>query len=130
MSGALFVSIVLTTFFTIGVPKSTILVDQLCVYQGRHYRQTKFDADYARQLVKMIPDDAYVCAASMFVPHLALRSQIEDFAYTKDTSAEYVLITKSYFDYKRRGELMFGNSEDFETMATDGTLYLLHRKQR
>ena len=130
LSGALFVSIVLTTFFTIGVPKSTILVDQLCVYQGRHYRQTKFDADYARQLVKMIPEDAYVCVASMFVPHLALRSQIEDFAYTKDTGAEYVLVTKSYFDYKRRGELMFGNSEDFETMATDGTLYLLHRKQR
>lgn len=128
LSGALFVSIVLTTFFTIGVPKSRILVDQLCVYQGRHYRQTKFDADYARQLVRMIPEDAYVCAATMFVPHLALRSQIEDFANTKDTRAEYVLITKPYFDYKRRGELMFGNCEDFEIMATDGTLYLLHRK--
>lgn len=129
ISSALLLSVVLTTFYTIGVPKSTIRVDQLCVYQGRHYRQTNFDTDYARQLIDMIPKDAYVCAASMFVPHLALREHIEDFGSTKDTRAEYVLITDHYFLFQRNKVIMFGNRDDFETVATDGTLYLLHRKQ-
>ena len=128
LSLALLVSVVLTTFYTVGVPKSKIMVDQLCVYQGRHYEQSKFDADYARQLMNMIPDDAYVCAASMFVPHLALRERIEDFGSTKNTQAEYVFITEHFFLLEREGELLFCNRDDFETLATDGNLYLLHRK--
>lgn len=127
--GALLLSTVLTTFYTIRVPKSYIVVDQLCIYQGRHYEQKSFDAAYARELINQIPDDAYVCAATMFVPHLALRHHIEDFASNRNTGAEYVLITKPYFDISQFGVPIFGNRDDFETIATDGTLYLLHRKQ-
>ena len=126
---ALLISVVLTTFYTIGVPKSTIMVDQLCVYQARHYRQDNFDAAYARQLMETIPDDAYVCAASMFVPHLALRTQIEDFSNTKDTQAEFVFITEHYFNFLNNKILMFGNRDEFETVATDGNVYLLRRKR-
>lgn len=126
---ALLLSTVLTTFYTVGVPKSPIFVDQLCVYQRRHYQQTDFDARYARQLMKTIPEDAYVCAAPMFVPHLALREHIEDFGSTKNTNAEYVLITEHYFLFQRNKVVLFGNRNDYETIATDGTVYLLHRKQ-
>lgn len=129
LASALLLSVLLTLFYTIGVPRSFILVDQLCVYQGRHYEQKKFDADYARELIGQIPDDAYVCASSMFVPHLALRDHVEDFASCKNTDAEYVLITAKDFEYKVWGKLWFGNQEDFDTIATDGTLYLLRRKQ-
>ena len=129
LGAALLVSVVLTTFFTLGVPKSTIKVDHLCVYQGRHYEQKSFDAEYARELIKMIPDDAYVCAASMFVPHLAMRRYVEDFASCENTNAEYVLITEHYFDIKRNGKLLFGTRDEYQTLATDGNLYLLHRKQ-
>ena len=129
LAGALLLSTVLTSFYTTGVPKSYIVVDQLCVYQGRHYEQKSFDAAYARELINQIPDDAYVCAATMFVPHLALRHHIEDFASNRNTEAEYVLITKPYFDISQFGVPIFGNRDDFETIATDGTLYLLHRKQ-
>lgn len=129
LGAVLLISVVLTTFYTIGVPKSHINVDQLCVYQGRHYRQDGFDTDFARQLINTIPDDAYVCAASMFVPHLALRHYIEDFGNTKDTGAEYVLITEHYFNYLNNGVLMFGNRDEYETVATDGNIYLLWRKQ-
>ena len=129
LAGALLLSTVLTTFYTIGLPKSYILVDHLCVYQGRHYEQKSFDAAYARELINQIPDDAYVCAATMFVPHLALRHHIEDFASNRNTGAEYVLITKPYFDISQFGVPIFGNRDNFETIATDGTLYLLHRKQ-
>ena len=128
LSAALFVSVLLTTFYTIGVPKSLILVDQLCVYQGRHYHQNGFDAKYARQLMEMIPDDAYVCAAPMFVPHLALRPQVEDFSSVKNTKAEYILITEHFFNFLRYGEPVFENRDEFETVATDGTVFLLHRK--
>lgn len=129
LASALLLSVLLTLFYTIGVPRSFILVDQLCVYQGRHYEQKKFDADYARELIGQIPDDAYVCASSMFVPHLALRDHVEDFASCKNTDAEYVLITAKDFEYRVWGKLWFGNQEDFDTIATDGTLYLLRRKQ-
>lgn len=129
LASALLLSVLLTLFYTIGVPRSYILVDQLCVYQGRHYEQKKFDADYARELIGQIPDDAYVCASTMFVPHLALRDYVEDFASCKNTGAEYVLITAKDFKYKVWGKLWFGNQEDFDTIATDGTLYLLRRKQ-
>ena len=125
-ASVLLVSTLLTTFYTIGVPKTPISVDQLCVYQGRHYRQSKFDADYARQLIEMIPDDAHVCAASMFVPHLALREKIEDFAASNNTKAEYVLITDHYFGFKRYGQPIFSR-DGFEEVATDGTLYLFRR---
>lgn len=128
LASALLLSVLLTLFYTIGVPRSYIMVDQLCVYQGRHYEQKKFDADYARELIGQIPDDAYVCASSMFVPHLALRDHVEDFASCKNTGAEYVLITAKDFEYKVWGKLWFGNQEDFDTIATDGTLYLLRRK--
>ncbi len=129
VGGGLLISIILTTFFTIGVPRSYVIPEQTCIYQGRHYRQNNFDAAYARELINQIPDDAYVCAATMFVPHLALRHHIEDFESNKDTGAEYVLITKPYFDISRFGVPIFGNRDSFETIATDGTLYLLHRKQ-
>ena len=124
---ALLLSTLLTTFYTIGVPKSTILVDQLCVYQGRHYEQKEFDVHYAYEVIDMIPDDASVCAITPFVPHLAMRDEIRNFANTKDIRTDYVLITEPYFEYERQGVLVLKNRDEYETVATDGTIYLLKR---
>lgn len=123
----LLLSTVLTTFYTIGVPKSTILVDQLCVYQGRHYEQKEFDVHYAYNVIDRIPDDASVCAITSFVPHLAMRDTIRNFANTKDVRTDYVLITAPYFEYERQGVLVLKNRDEYETVATDGTIYLLKR---
>ena len=127
LAGALLLSTLLTTFYTVGVPKSFILVDQLCIYQDRHYEQHDFDVRYARKLIRQIPDDAFVCAETMFVPHLALRPQIEDFLKSKNTGAEYVLITKPCFEYREYGAPQFGNRDKFEVVGTDGTVFLLKR---
>ena len=108
---ALLLSVVLTTLYTVGVPKAYVSPESICVYQGRHYQQKRFDARYARELVRQIPDDASVCAASMFVPHLALREKIEDYDSKQTIEAEYV----------------FGNRDDFEVVSTDGVLYLFRR---
>ena len=127
LSWTLLVSIVLTTFYTIGTPRAFLFVDQVCVYQGRHYEQRKFDADFARQLIKQIPDDASVSAASMFVPHLALRDQIYDLDSRPNPNADYVLITQPYFDKVVYWKRVFPDHENYETVATDSTIYLLRR---
>jgi len=125
---ALLLSTLLTTFYTIGVPKSTIKVDQLCVYQGRHYEQKEFDVKYARELMKMIPEDASVSASSMFVPHLAMRDNIQNYANATKIDADYVLITEHYVNFERKGKVLFTNRSDYETVASDGRLHLFRRK--
>lgn len=127
---ALLLSTVLTTFYTIGVPKSKVWLDHICVYQGRHYEQKRFDVDYARQLIEMVPSEASVCAETNFVPHLALRDNILNFANATKVDADYVLITEHYINFERNGELLFANRDEYETLATDGNLYLFRRKQQ
>lgn len=130
MSSILLLSVLLTTFYTITNPKDKIHRERLCVYLKEHYRQDDFEHRYARHLMKQIPDDAYVCAYSVFVPHLALRERIEDFEWNKNTEADYLLITKSCFEmHEYGGDLIFGNQNDFEVLETDGKLYLLRRKK-
>jgi len=128
---ALCVSIVATTFYTIGVPRSLVFLDQLCVYQSRHYEQKKFDADYTRQLMATIPDDASVCASSMLVPHLALRNEIYDYDCRKEsTNADY------YFVAIRQGWLCTWDDVvalyrlwDYDLLATDGYVFLFRKRQ-
>ena len=127
VASCLLLSTVLTTFYTVGVPKSIVWLDHVCVYQGRHYEQRKFDAQYARQLVKQIPDDASVSAASMFVPHLALREKVYDLDNRPNPHADYVLITRSYFDKIVYWKKVFPDRDEYETIATDSTIYLLRR---
>ena len=124
---ALLLSTILTTFYTIGEPNSMVLLDQICVFQGRHYQQRKFDVKYARQLIRQIPDDASVSAASMFVPHLALREKIYDLDNRPNPHADYVLITRSYFDKIVYWKKAFPDRDEYETVATDSTIYLLRR---
>ena len=105
------------------------MVDQLCIYQGRHYQQKDFDIDYARQLMEMIPDDASVCAGRMFVPHLALRPEIYDYyAVAPHVRADYVLIPVEYLEMTRGGKPLFYYRDEYETVATDGSLTLFRRK--
>ena len=128
LASGLLLSTLLTTFYTIGVPNSMVFLDQICVYQGRHYQQRKFDAKFARELIRQIPDDASVSAAAMFVPHLALRDNIYDLDNRSNPGADFVLITESYFDKKFNWKKVFPDHDDYDTVATDGNLYLLHRK--
>lgn len=127
LASCLLLSTVLTTFYTIGIPKSQVWLDQLCIYQGRHYEQKNFDVHYAYEVIKQIPDDASVCAITPFVPHLAIRDEIRNFANTRNIKTDYVLMTEPYFEFEREGVLVLKNRDEYETVATDGTIYLLHR---
>lgn len=126
----LLLSVVLTTFYTIGVPKTHILVDQLCVYQGRHYEQKDFDAEYARQLINQIPAEASVCASTMFVPHLALRHEIYDFYAVGDSvQPDYVLVLGPYLGLTRGDHNLFYWKDKYEIVDTDGMVFLFRKKQ-
>ena len=127
LASCLLLSTVLTTFYTIGIPKSQVWLDQLCVYQGRHYEQKDFNVHYAYEVIKQIPNDASVCAITPFVPHLAMRDEIRNFANTRNIKTDYVLMTTPYFEFEREGVLVLKNRDEYETVATDGTIYLLRR---
>jgi hypothetical protein len=83
---------------------------------------------YARELMKMIPEDASVSASSMFVPHLAMRDNIQNYANATKIDADYVLITEHYVNFERKGKVLFTNRSDYETVASDGRLHLFRRK--
>ena len=126
VSIAVVLSVIITTFYTIGVPKTKIQTDKLCMYQGRHYEQKDFDANFARKLIQEIPKEASVCAAPMFVPHLCLRSEIYDFAYTNNhQKATYLLINRYYFNHEKNNESLLN---EYEVIETDGTVILLKKK--
>ena len=127
LGSTLLVSILLTTFYTVGVPKSLIFVDQICVYQGRHYEQDEFDIKYAHELIKMIPEEATLSASTNFVPHLALRDHIQNYGYADKIDTDYVLITEHYINYERKGVLLFDNRSDYELVASDGSIFLFRR---
>ena len=128
---ALLLSTILTTFYSLGITKTLVLKDQLCVYQGRHYEQKEFDVDYAYKLIRMIPKDVSVCASRMLTAHLALRPEIYDFQWRgADADATYYLVTKGDLDSKRNGSLFFDRWEEYEVMATDGNLFLLKKRQQ
>ena len=126
---ALLVSTIGTTFYTMGTTKSYVLKDQVCVYRGEHYRQDKFDANYARKLTRMIPDGASVCAGNMFIPRLAMRKEVSDFQLDMNTSdAEYYLVMNQELEFMWEGYPVFYKQVDYETVATDGTLSLLRKR--
>lgn len=130
LAGALLISTVLTTFYTIGVPKGFIMVDQICMYQGRHYEQKHFDACYVRKLMKQIPNDASVCASTMFVPHLCLRPEIYDYeTVASHVDAEFVLVTEKHYNSTSLGKPCMAERDDYELLETDGKVFLLKKKQ-
>ncbi len=123
----LLVSTLLTTFYTTRTPKAFFLYDQANVIKKQHYRQDNFNAQYARQLIRQIPKDASVCASSMFIPHLALRREIYDFEWNLKTDACYYLVTKQNLYSDREEAKQLSNQDEFEIVASDSTVYLLHR---
>lgn len=120
---------VFTTIYTTSNPRSCIRKDNVRILKSNHFIQTEFDKEYAKTLMAKIPSEASVSAASPFVPHLALRDEITMFpvmAY----QAEYLLVFADHWSYydDARAEIskMLSKPEQYEVMATDGNIYLIH----
>lgn len=130
LAGVMFISTVLTTFYTIGVPKSYVKLDQICIYQGRHYEQKQFDVQYVRELIQQIPDDASVCASTMIVPHLSLRPEIYDYqSVAPYIDTEYVIVTEAHYSLPFWRKPSMAERDDYELLETDSRVFLLKKRQ-
>jgi len=130
LAGALLISTVLTTFYTIGVPKSYVKLDQICIYQGRHYEQEQFNVRYVRELIKQIPEDASVCASTMIVPHVCLRPEIYDYqSIAPFVDAEFVIVTEAQYNLPFWRKPRMAKRDDYELLETDGRVFLLKKKK-
>ncbi len=105
--------------------------DRHRMYQARHY-QKDYNVQEAYDALKLIPDDASVCAQSPFVPHLALRDGIWQFPYVQ--KAEYVVfsfeenpypLSKKMFE-EQAAALM--NSPDWNKVYDKNRMVILKRK--
>lgn len=132
-SMGLFAASVVTLFYTVGTPKSYFSPDKLRIYQKHHYQQAYFSPEDARKLISQIPDEASVCATSVFVPHLALRDEIYDFPIGMNHNPEYCLLVRDFNRYSEQNrELvrqMLDEQEDYEIISSAENLYLLKRRQ-
>ena len=130
---ALCLCTLLTTNYTFNRPKSWIRKDNLRIHSASHYQQEDFNADYARQLLAQIPDDASVCATTMFVPHLATRDSIYQFPQGTAYNPEYYLLLKhnscSFEGEEEMVTRILSDTLRYETLATDGHLYLLRDRR-
>ncbi len=122
---------VATTCYTMEEPKAYVRHNTLRIYDRQHYHQDEFDADYARHLLSLIPDDASVCAATHFVPHLALRDSVyicpNGFSY----NPQYLLLKPNSGHYtsteQAKIERQMADTATWRLVETNGDLYLFHR---
>ncbi len=122
----------LTTVYTTSNPRCSIRKDNVRLVKSNHFCQPEFDKDYAKSLMDQIPSTASVSAASPFVPHLALRDEVTLFpvmAY----QAEYLLVFADHWSYydDARAEMtkVLSLSDQYEVLATNGDIYLIHNHQ-
>ncbi len=100
------------------------------IYQASHYKKD-YDVRKAHQALKIIPDDAVVCAQSSFLPHLSLRDHIYQFPMVKD--AEYIVISSKENPYPLTQEAFdltideIMTSGQWEQLYGDDGLYILKR---
>lgn len=123
--------LLLTTSFTTSKHAKMIRKQQVRILDKRHYRQDDFDAAYARKLLREIPSDASVSATSLFVPHLADRDSVYMFPCGADLS-QYILVLDRHWAYHEGDEERIASIIDdtlhFETLSTNGNLYLIRRR--
>lgn len=91
------------------------------VFDRSHYEQTKFDVAVVYSYMKLIPDDASVCASDIFVPHLCLRSDIYTYHDKKVYDTEYMLL----YEPKVEVEKLLG---DYGVANQTNDIWLLKRR--
>ncbi|MFH0864554.1 MAG: DUF2079 domain-containing protein [Bacteroidota bacterium] len=85
-------------------------------YQKPHYSRS-FEIKEAYVSLKLIPDDASVCAQDEFVPHLCSREKIYLYPFIAD--AEYIYINKEANFYPYETQLQYDASIDSMNNSTD-----------
>jgi uncharacterized membrane protein len=88
--------------------------ENLRIYQGLHYK-TDYNVRDINLRLKLIPDDARVCASNQLVPHLAFREYI--YIFPEIVDANYVIILRNGMSYPLSPE---GLKEKTNELKTNG----------
>jgi uncharacterized membrane protein len=105
--------------------------DRHRMYQARHY-QKDYNVQEVYEALKLIPDDAAVCAQSPFVPHLAFREGIWQFPFYQ--KADYIILSFVENPYPLNKQsfgvqaAMLMNSSEWEKTYEKNGMVILKRK--
>lgn len=121
-----------TLIYTVNHPRTFIRQANVNIIKPVHYQQTEFGADEAHRMIRMIPKDASVCATTMFTPHLASRDSVYIFPMGLAHNVEYYLLLRSHWSYYEGEEeevaRLIADTAGYETLASDGQLFLLRKR--
>lgn len=120
------------TIYTVDQPLTPIGRERVNIFISGHYRQHEFNVATVRKALDMIPDDASVCATTMFTPHLIARDSVYIFPVGLGHNAEYYLLLDSHWSYfEQDGDIataVIADTAKYNTLLTDGQVYLLRVK--
>lgn len=120
-----------TLYYTKDKPNTWIWRDHVNLFDAKHWHQTDFDAERARHMLKQIPDDASVCATTMFTPHLATREKCHIFPISIGSDEYYLLLQHHWCYYEGEEEMvaqLIADTTHYEIIDTDGSVFLLKRR--
>ena len=121
-----------TSLYTVGHPLTPIARERVNIFKPGHYRQPEFNTATVRKALGMIPDDASVCATTMFTPHLAARDSAYIFPIGLGYNAEYYLLLDNHWSYYDQeadmAAAIIADTATYQTLLTDGQVYLLRVK--
>lgn len=122
-----------TLLYSIEQPQSEIRCANVNIMKKEHYRQHDINVKAARRMIGQIPDDASVCATTMFTPHLATRDSIYIFPIGMDHNVEYYLIRSSCWSYYDGDEelaaKLIADTSNYTILDSDGEIFLLKKKR-
>lgn len=121
-----------TLVYTTDNPKTYIRKENVRVFDARHWRQPDFDRSTVHQLMQQIPDEASVCATTMFTPYLAARDSVYIFPMGLAYGADYYLLLKHHWCYyegeEEQVDKMINDTVRYRVVDHDDNVYLLVAK--
>ena len=118
-----------TLLYSTHSPRTIIRKENLRVFDARHYRQPEFDVKAARRMIEKIPDNASVCATTMFTPHVAARDSVYIFPMGLAYGADYYLMLRHHWCYYEGEEdqvnRIINDTVHYRLIDTDGSIYLM-----
>lgn len=122
-----------TLLYSVEQPQSEIRRANVNIMKKEHYRQHDINVKAARRMLRQIPDDASVCATTMFTPHLAARDSIYLFPLGMAHNVEYYLIRSSCWSYYGGDEelaaKLIADTTNYTMLDSDGEIFLLKKKR-
>jgi hypothetical protein len=102
-------------------------------YLKKHYERD-FNINKVYAALKLIPENAAVCAQDEFVSHLAFRKKIYNFPFVADAEyiflmkdfASYYPLTKEQFDNNLYGEYLYNNN--WKVLLDDYPILILRKR--